>query len=125
MESSKKSLLEKPAIQTLIKNREIKSEDFWIIDELLTKYNNGDLVTTCTHNLFSGDKEKSVDVIKRILMRYQEIPTEYQEQNKEYQKKIFEDKKRVYELFLTFCEKYGWQASENLEIALVRSKREN
>src|SRR3989344_3473051 len=92
----KHAVLEDPEIQRFIKQREIKPEDFWIIETLAQVPQ--DFLIRHFHNHFNLNHERSVEKLER----YQKINTLTNAENE------------IYNLYIEFTRKYDWMTSWHL-----------
>jgi len=112
------SVLEEKNFQRFIKEREIESEDFRIIEEL-SHYPDNFFVLEL-HNLFSSKKEGSGDFLEN---RIKELEEDIKETQDEKEKFVSEEKKKFLNSFLKITEKYDWTTSWHL--TSIFERREN
>ncbi len=111
----KSSFLEDDDYQEFINLRQIKPEDFQVIENL-SSYPTEFFITEL-HNLFSSSKENSAQDIRDRIRQINKTLEKYPED-----KNLLSLKKRIpfLKLFLEFTEKYGWMTARHLNSLLER-----
>ncbi len=111
----KSSFLEDDDYQEFINLRQIKPEDFQVIENL-SSYPTEFFITEL-HNLFSSSKENSAQDIRDRIRQINKTLEKYPED-----KNLLSLKKRIpfLELFLEFTKKYGWMTARHLNSLLER-----
>src|SRR3990167_5559088 len=97
-----RSVIKREELQEFIKDREIKPEDFYLIEELA--FFPKDIIIMDLHNLFNTYHEKSGKELERMI-----------------QNESDSQRKKLYKVMKQFYEKYGWETSWHLERLLEKN----
>lgn len=97
-------IISEPAMRKFIENRRIEEDDF----ELLGRLGgfNKDLIILNLHNFFSSNKDHSARELRALIERASAPET-----------------KSLYEIFLQFCQKYGWEVCWHLVSVLEKRRK--
>jgi len=97
-----KSVINREELQEFIKDRDVKPEDFYLIEELASFPKS--MVIMELHNLFNTYHEKSGKELERMI-----------------QNESDSQRKELSEIMEQFYEKYGWETSWHLERLLEKN----
>ncbi len=103
------SVIEEPDIREMLERRQIKSEDWPLVEELATMPKN--LLIDNFHNWFNDSREKTAREIE-IQLNNPEIY------------KMDDAKRRYWEVWLHFAKSYHWTACYNMVRVLERRNSE-
>lgn len=107
--SDKTNIIDEEEIKVLIKSRDIRSEDFYILEQMTGFSKN--LLIGNFHNLFQFNRENSVIELERSIVC------------REKDGRSSEEEVRLYKLLLDFTNKYDWTAARNLVVVFERRKK--
>lgn len=107
-EEKEPSIIERKEMQKFIKNREIKPEDFYLIEKLAAFPVN--MIILELHNFFNMSRENSKEELRRTIERSRDRDSSGEKLS------IYRGASRteLLETALKFCEKYDWAVSWNL-----------
>jgi len=100
---SMQSVLEEPDVKEMLEHRQIKEEDWPLVEELATMSKT--MLITNFHNYFNDTKERSAKELKHSL---------------DHDLIRDEELKRYSKIWLHFAENYHWTAIYNMERVLER-----
>ena len=102
------NLFEEEDIKKLIESRDIKSEDFYLLEELAKMSKR--LLIIDFHNFFSFNRQNSKNQLEKLLSYMEARGND----------PLLEERKAMYNLFLKFLEKYDWTVVWNIEVVFER-----
>lgn len=117
-EKEEKSVLEEDDFKNFIESREIKPEDFHLIEKL--SHYPKDLFIMELHNYFGFSRENTVSELERDIRRKKEEIGKAQD---EKFKAILEKRIGIRSLFLEIAKKYDWTTCMHLERVFERRKK--
>lgn len=110
---SQSNIIDEEKFRNLIKSREIKPEDFYILEQLAGFHKHW--LIADFHNFFNSNRERSEKELEKQINYCRQRLGEISD---EEVKKVWEDRLKMSELFLIFVKKYNWAIAWNLERVL-------